>query len=106
MHNINFLKNHNKKIYPFLLGQPSSSYSRNVFIYTIGDYANFTETYYYVVDENPIPTTQASPTSSAVNQNYNDTSSIIIAVTLGSISGIMVFGLIGLVIFKRFRAKT
>jgi hypothetical protein len=89
----------------FFLGHVYSKhlpYSNEILIYKIGDYANFTEVNSFINKNTVEPTspTYNNPPTSPKSTNKN---SVIIGATLGSISGIIIILILGLIIFKWYK---
>ncbi|RIA87923.1 hypothetical protein C1645_827084 [Glomus cerebriforme] len=90
----------------------NAQFSNNILIYKIGDYANFTEVDNFInegvttVKSTTISSTPSSTPSINESKPSNSNIGIIISVTLGSILGIIIFGFIGFITFKRYKKRT
>ena len=78
--------------YVFSVDNPNSD---DVFIYKIGDYANVTEVNSFINGNDVEPNTNPS-----VSTNNNN---VIIGATIGSVLVIIILGIAGFIIFKRYR---
>ena len=81
------------------------SFSNDVLIYKIGEYANFTEVDSFI-NEDTVKSNYTSPPTSPTISTLNSTnvnSAIIGAIVAGSVLGTIVLGFIGFIIFKRYK---
>jgi hypothetical protein len=99
--------------FPFFLGHVYSTdrpFSDDVFIYKIGEYANFTEVNNFINENEgytptsivPPPTSISTSASLPLEPKSTNNSSVIIA-SLSSILGTIVFGFIGFIIYKHYK---
>ena len=93
---------HLKKTFLFS-GVPVSAtirFGSDIFIYKIGDYANYTEEDKFINGENPSPTEASNNSSGYIG--HSNTNTIIIA-TISSVLGAVILSLAGFYIFKRYK---